>query len=296
VIRAVAGNYLANLDPRYVFLGCDEMSGAPIPGVGLHLPVTAPLLVAGLWEVVRRRREGAARLLLAWMLLAPLPAAVCKDWSPHPMRTVAGMPVFAIVCGLGARLWIEWWSRRGPSARWWIGVAAGIAVAANVGWFVRQYFSVFPGVAEPGYQTSLVRAMEYCARHRGDREFVLVTNWSNQPYIYAALEERITPEDLRRDPPVMAEGPAGFHQVLRLGRYYFTPGAQDRFPVAQRRFEEVWQDVPAGAEGLVVERAGRFPAGEVVATFVAGDGKMAEQNCEVRVWRKGEAPASSPGG
>ena len=104
-------NFLKNVDPRHLFLDADDMSGATLPGTGLHLLVTAPLILAGLIRSVfgAWRRDRWHVLLLAWIVLGVVPAAVCGDWNPHPLRTISNVIPVAALAGLGA----DWLFRAG---------------------------------------------------------------------------------------------------------------------------------------------------------------------------------------
>jgi len=282
-LPAFLSNYASNLSPGYLFLQCDEMSGARIPGVGLHLPVMAPLMLIGLVLVIRdARRQPFARILLAWLVLYPLPAAICGDWNPHVMRGVAGVPLFPILAGLGG----EWLVRRlaggAPARRRILACCAAAALLVNVAYFADRYFRIFPSFSEPAYQTPLMRAIVEAAKHADSADFILVTNRANQAYIYVLLGEPIPPDRLRTTPMVIAPGIVGFHHVVRLGKYYFAaPDSAE----ARRLFQREWNAVPRPAEGLVVERAGLWPGGEVLATIQGGDGSDPTENFEVRRWR-----------
>ncbi|MEE8385065.1 MAG: hypothetical protein V3S01_04035 [Dehalococcoidia bacterium] len=263
-------NFAENLDPRYLFLQCDEMSGASIPGVGLHLPVLVPLLVIGLASIAAaRKRSPWSRFLMAWLLLYPLPAAICADWNPHPLRTVGGMVWFPIIAAIGGH-WIlacatkhlQRWRRPAASL-------AATAVVANLAHFAHAYYREFPLLARPGYQAALVEACQVVTRQVSDEdEFILVTNYSNQPYIYALLYHPIGPSELATREMAVAEGRLGFHQVLKIGRYFFPP--RDDSPEAWRGFQELWGALPPAAQGLLIfyeKHPGQAPPGQILAHF-----------------------------
>lgn len=272
---AVARHWVANLNPLYWFHECDEMSGATIPHVGLHLPVLVPLFALGLWRVLATcRAEAWSRFLLAWLLLFPLPAAICGDWNPHPLRTVGGMLLFPLLCGIGA----AWLGARRPR---WAGrsvLAAGaILLAANLAHFARAYFGEFPRLCRPGYQAALAEALAFVSRQGPPAERILVTNYANQPYIYALLLDPIHPAELRADPLVIAGGRLGFHQVLRAGRFHFMP--RDDVDGAAARFAELLAVWPREGTTLLleVERPGLTIDGEPLARFPVGDPRVPGQ-------------------
>ncbi len=246
-------NYALNFSPHYWFLQADDMSGIVMPGVGLHLAVLAPLWLVGLLRMLREaRRSHWARLLLAWLILFPLPAAVCRDWNPHVMRTVSGMILFPIIAAVGLEVGLRRPKLASDSIRTPVVVVGCLALLANIAHFAQVYFKKFPPLARIGYQTHLARAMKYAAEEGRDAEFVLVTNRANQPYIYALLFEPIPPRELAESGLTICDGPLGFHQVIGVGRYVFAPWEQQRRPEAGRRYEELAAARLEGHAGLLI--------------------------------------------
>lgn len=263
VVVGFLTNYAANLNPRYWFVQADEMSGASIPGVGQHLIVLAPLWLIGVVRIlVRFKQSRWSRLLVAWFILYPVPAAVCADWNPHPMRTVAGMILFPIIVAIGGRWLVERLATLSRPIRRTTAIAAILALLANVGYFAKAYYIRFPEVAGPGYQNGLVRAIAYVAESQRNAGYVLVTNESNQPYIYALLYEPISPKELIRSPAIICEGPKGFHQVLTVGRYLFAPSDPTNFPESGRRFRSLYEEFTARGEGFLIETERTASRGE----------------------------------
>jgi hypothetical protein len=204
------------------------------------------------------------------------------------------MLLFPVFAGMGG----EWLLRRAGGwkkrRRWMAGAIAGIAAAASLAHFVNVYYREFPSIAREGYQTALVEATQYVARHSNEADFILVTNEVIQPYIFALLYQPIAPRDLARVPIVAAQGMWGFHQVLRVGKYYFTP---QKFQEAVYLFQREWQRLPPGAEGFVIafDRPGQDGVGQVLLRIPAGGrpGAMPVY-LEVRKWRLSDIAASAP--
>jgi len=278
-----------NLDPRYLFWQCEDMSGAPIPRVGQHLLLVAPIFAVGMIHVLADcRRRTWARWMVLWFVLAVLPAAICCDWNPHPFRAIAGLPVYPILSSIGATWIVHRVSRWPTSARKATRAFAIMAILVNLAHFAYGYYWRFPRNAEPGYQTPLLKAFQVVARHAKEADFILVTNRANQPYIYSLLCQPIPPRELATTPNIITDDRLGFYQVLRVGKYYFAPRDPEKSPEAAARFQEAIGAWPPTARGLVIERAGRFKEGELLTAIPCGDGSRADQNIEVRWWRPGD--------
>ncbi|HWL94969.1 MAG TPA: glycosyltransferase family 39 protein [Phycisphaerae bacterium] len=281
-------NELSNLSPLYYFYRSDELSGATLEGIGLHLVVTAPLWIAGLVLTVRTlRRSRWSRLLLAWLLLYPGPAALCADWNPHPFRTISGMLLYPILAGIGGAFLI----RHVPAVRQRVVIiCASTAMACNLVYFVDVYVSNLQPRLEAGYQTGLVRAMRFVGGNMNDADFVLVTREFVQPYIYALLYAPIEPASLQALPKISGPDRLGFHQFIQLGKFFFPPRDPLTRPELTAQFNKALESLPQGAVGLVIELEGAFPEGQVIATFPNGTRKPVE----VRRWRRSAVASAAP--
>lgn len=281
------GNYLGYFNPSHLVTFPEEITTIGIPGVGLHLWAVAPFIIVGFFLVIGRCRSDAfARTLLLWLLLTPLPAAICGDIQPHMIRVISGMVLWPILGAIGADWAYIRLSSWQANSRRLLTAACAILFAANAAHFIHQYFRVYPAHAELGFSSAFIRAMQYVTAHQKEADFVLVTNRVHQGYIYALHYAPIPPRELRANPPVVARGPQNFHQVLRVGRYFFAPRDPVNYPDAQQLFQQVWSSLPSGARCFVVEQPGYFPSGELVAYFPGADPATHPGGYEVRRWRK----------
>lgn len=294
-LLSVIRNYAANLSPPYQFQSFDDISGGFYDGVGLHLLVFAPFILGGLIRTIIQARHAAwSRFLLAWFVLYLLPAAICLDWNPHSFRTVGGIPLFAILAAIGWRWAGESLIRWRPASLVPVRNMMLALIGVNLIYFAHLYFRVLPQELEVGYQTALVRAMELVGPKSAEADFVVVTQRSIQPYIYALLYAPIPPTALDGMPAIRGGGIQAFDEVVRVGKFFFPPtGSGD--PKLTELFVKAWNELPADAEGLVVEEAGRFGAGRVIAVFDRESPHRQAPPLEIRWWKKSEDPTPGSG-
>ncbi|QOJ03538.1 MAG: glycosyltransferase family 39 protein [Planctomycetia bacterium] len=276
MLRNFTLNFASDFSPRSLFWHSDDVTGVSLPGVGRHLPITAPLALAGLLGIVAQlRRDCTARLLFAWLLLYPVPAAICGDWNPHPLRSVGGVLLYPVMCAMGVAVFTrrrvpftaDRLARRRRAA--WRTIAA-LALTVNGADAARRYVRALTGDGAVGYQAALHRAMAFVARHGQDADFVLVTNRCVQPYIYALWVEPIAPNALRGMDFAAVPGVKGFDNVVRVGRYYFVPKDPRDAAEAAALFRKHWDKVPRTAIGLIIARCDEAGTGTLLATFQTG--------------------------
>ena len=100
-------NYWAQWDPVYLFFepGYQPRNG---PGMGVLMPILIPVLLVGLVRLVRRL-DAPSLVVLGWLAIGPLAAAVTTDTVPHFLRGLFALPPLCLVAAralepVGARI------------------------------------------------------------------------------------------------------------------------------------------------------------------------------------------------
>jgi len=149
-VEAVLRGYLSHLSFKFLVLEGDPNQRHSPPGVGQLLWVELPLLLVGLWSLWGRARGAAQgafgpRLLLAWLLLAPVLGAFTTG-APHATRTIPALPAVQLVAAAGALALLRAAaSRRGASLVLQLCLTASAVVA------VRAVLVTAPRRTDPGW-------------------------------------------------------------------------------------------------------------------------------------------------
>lgn len=296
IAREIAWNYAAEFDPRTLIVRGEDISSGDVLEFGRLLHVELPLTLVGLAVLIRQAvRSTAARFLLAWLLLHPLPAAICGGWNPHPMRAVLGAPIWAIVSAMGALTAVRWLARRASGAgdfcdsraRRVVRGCASLGFAAllvNVAWCARGYATDYPDRVADDFQENLTHAMAWAGAHMNAYDVIGVTDVSNQPYIYALLYAPVPPKQWRAARVVVAPWNNRFDHVVRVDKFLFNALDREDRPAVRALAEEL-ASLPKGARCLYIDVPGRGPPGRVVTTFPRRNGDV---GLELREFRVGE--------
>lgn len=99
-ISEVSRNYITHFDPNFLFLKGGSNFQFSVPGTGQVYLVLLPLILLGIWKMVRERKKWQL-LILGWMLIAPIPGAITRD-APHSLRVIfLTIPlIFSAVMGI----------------------------------------------------------------------------------------------------------------------------------------------------------------------------------------------------
>ncbi|MBN1875154.1 MAG: glycosyltransferase family 39 protein [Anaerolineae bacterium] len=109
-LRNIGTQWLGHFKPGYLFIEGDAQPVHHPQGFGELYWVDALLVPLGMVYLMMKRKGKATVLLLAWLTLGPLPAALTIEdmGTAHSMRGMLGLPVWAIVSGLGWAQIVNW--------------------------------------------------------------------------------------------------------------------------------------------------------------------------------------------
>ncbi|MBU2052358.1 hypothetical protein KKH13_04110 [Patescibacteria group bacterium] len=94
--------YSSHFSPEFLFFSGDPLRPRyRVPDTGQLLWLELPFLLIGIYLVVRKRRWW----ILAWLLLAPLPAALTFE-TPSAIRSILMIVPLAIIIGLGLSVFL----------------------------------------------------------------------------------------------------------------------------------------------------------------------------------------------
>lgn len=252
----LAANFASSFTPSFLFLRGDlgdHWTMLHPPGFGELLPEQAALVVLALIAICGPRRRRVAILILGWLVLAALPAALIMPLgvsSPEPGKVptphvlfnyelppapvtpslllshpdsrhdVLAMAPWILLSALGFVVLLDLTSGT-PALQ--VGVV-GLLLAGLIfhsARFVRSYFEDFPTLAAPYFQYGIKEVIGTIDQRYSSDLPVVITPRINQAYIYVLFFERYPPAAYQRGP--VLQQPGLFSRVSRFDRYWFVP-------------------------------------------------------------------------
>jgi 4-amino-4-deoxy-L-arabinose transferase-like glycosyltransferase len=214
-LRLIGQGLLFNLSPHFLFqAGSDDISLHP-PGYGQLLLAQAAMLVLALFGLLHRSFRRVTVFLLGWYAIAALTAVLILPFG-HPLHTLLMLTPLTLLCALGMVFLFDFASAS-RLARLAVAAVILLAVAVQGAAFLRFYFRDYPAVAAFEFQYGLGDAVAHAASLGAGP--VVVTQYTNQPYIYVLFFTKYPPERFQKEPVVQA--PGLFGPVFRFDRYRF---------------------------------------------------------------------------
>lgn len=101
ITMAFVNNYLTAFSPQFLFISGDPFFRHSISMVGELLIVTFPLLLAGLFFIFKNLSQKENKILLLWLLLAPIPSSLTTNGGTHATRLFLMIPPLILITSLG---------------------------------------------------------------------------------------------------------------------------------------------------------------------------------------------------
>lgn len=93
--------YFTALSPQFLFLSGDPIFRHSINNFGMLLISCLPFLCLGIYSLFKNRRFKTSKLLLFWLLLAPLGSSLTQGGGTHATRLILLLPPLMLAISLG---------------------------------------------------------------------------------------------------------------------------------------------------------------------------------------------------
>jgi len=215
-----AANYFSHWDPRYLLWRGDAnlRHHYDALGQGQITWTEAAACIVGAYALIEGKGSWRG-WLVAWLVLAPVPAAVTREGIPHALRTLFLVPGLALLGGTGLGFL---WEGLSGKRRGWTGKGGILAVLALQTALSLHSFSYdYPGKSGLAWESGMVEAIGMVERVRDGEEPCTVSGIVEYPE--AAVEFVVKP-----DPLAIQEG-RGIpgYRFIETGRR-FDASADDR--------------------------------------------------------------------
>lgn len=212
----VAGTYFAHVSGQFLVVGGGQPQRMQLPQQGVLYFVELPLLLLGVAQVLGRRSPRVSALMLAWLAVAPLPAALTTDEVPSLIRSFwMVVPLGYLVC-LGYWSLGRWLQAQKPVVQGLGLVVVSLTLTWNIAYFADQYLLQAPH-RQPWYRNYadqvLAQQLQQLSPHYSK---VVVSRFTSHPYTHLAIAGLIAPSTLQTTYPLrLAEN-------YSLEKFYFV--------------------------------------------------------------------------
>ncbi len=217
-------HYVDNFKGDFLFIHGDGNPRLSIGDVGELYLFEAPLLLVGLFTLLKKRTQATA-LLFGWMLIAPIPAATARE-TPHMLRIASILPTYYIVIAIGLNaIWSRLQTRKfgvlpAKVTKYTIGGLFVFLVLASFIYYQHNYWVHYPREWSGEWQYGYKQLVMKVAALESQYDKILITDGLGRPYIYFLLYNHINPLEYVRIRNADRDW-YGLWSVYGFGRYDF---------------------------------------------------------------------------
>ncbi len=165
-------NYLRAFSPEFLFLSGDPNARHSIHEMGQMYYFETILLGLGLFGIYRRWGTGE-KVLLSWLLIAPIPASLTYDGGFHATRNFLMLMPFMILVSLGANEILG--KLKSVKYRNLAGILIILAVF-NTTFYLHRYYAHYPIESSRAWHFGFKEAFGYVSANGSNYEKILINN------------------------------------------------------------------------------------------------------------------------
>lgn len=177
--RFVTG-YLSHFSPNFLFAQADLIGRHAVPGMGQLYVFELPLILIGLFNLIRQKTR-ASKFLLAWFLIAPIPAAFATP-TPHAGRALVFLPLFSIIASYGLYSMLQ--IKIAKIAKSLVLILLLVVASYNIITYFHLYYKHYPKEKALDWSDGHKQMVEHVSQVYNDYDSIAISKYYGHPYIY----------------------------------------------------------------------------------------------------------------
>lgn len=213
-------NYLSYFSPQFFYQTAGVQNQFAVPRKNLFgLPVLF-LAIIGLIASSSRLHDKSNQLIIAWLLISPIAAALTVD-PPQALRPNPMIPAVIIFASLGF-IWLinPFVSRPFLKTAVTIGVLASILISFSR--YINNYQTEYRLNYSQAWQYGYKQAIDYLKQHRDEYDRVFITKRLAEPHIFYAFYFQLNPQKLFPGNDNIRFKQSDWFWTDRVGQVYFV--------------------------------------------------------------------------
>lgn len=193
-LSKVTDNYIAYYSFPFLF-GPHRSDGSVLnfPTQGLLYIWQLPLILLGVYSLIRNFGN-SAKVLFAWALIAPIPAAITQDYQ-HAGRAQAILPALTIISAIG--LSYGFGLLKNNLKQIFI-LAAGLVIFVSIILRIDKYLFHTFNTPHGGLVSGYKEIIDYVEKNKNDYNKIIFTKSNSEPQAFVAFYTKWDPIDFQK--------------------------------------------------------------------------------------------------
>ena len=212
-------NYFNSFSPQFLFETGGTNNDHNILNFGNGYLVEAPFFLLGLIYLIAIMKGKEKKLILWWVLISPIAAAITKD-APHTTRQLAIFPMFSLVTALGI-----WYlcviCMQKKIVRIFAVMVIVLIFVINFAVFIDRYYVVFPRNEAANWGFIYRDLNNQLQKPEFKNKQVVISEPTHSPYIFLLFYLKYDPVSYQKEAVRYPLTSDGFLHVKQFGRFTF---------------------------------------------------------------------------
>ena len=211
-------NYLDIFSTDFLYSRGGTNTQRSVQGIGLLYKFEFILLIFGIYIMFsnKSRYNYALKILLPWLLLAPIPSILTID-SPSTVRVLNMLPPLLIIESIGAIYLFNWVKSR----RVFFALSI-LFIFWSISYFAYLLFFVYPVKYSDQWLYGYKEAVLWGDKYYDSANKIYLTAKYGEPYIYTLFYTGFDPHKFQTGPVSREVDPLGWVHVSSFDKYIFT--------------------------------------------------------------------------
>lgn len=258
-------NYFSYFSPQFLFFQGGTQYQFSVPGKGVLYPLTLPFFYLGLYLLFKNRQKKFAPALLAWLLLAPIPAAITQGRG-HLIRATTLLPLPQILIALGLFQTKKVFQKKAKKIFPFFSIAFFLILSLSVFSYLQIYFGSYRQAYSWSWQYGYKQVAAFVKNNYQDYGQILITKKYGEPHEFLLFYLAWDPAEYRTDPNLIRYFKSDWYWVDSFAKFIFI----NDWEIKERTQE------PAAVSQLLITSPGNYPKGwEKIQTVYFLDQKPA---------------------
>jgi 4-amino-4-deoxy-L-arabinose transferase-like glycosyltransferase len=224
---AFVENWAEHYDGEFLFESGEEIQRNRVPETGQMYMIDIVWVVVGLWWISKNWRNRGNKLIVYWLMIAPIAAAFTFQ-SPHALRSQNMVIPLIIIAAIGFYQILEWLKNKNGyyfKFGFWL-------LLMLVAWSFARYQIMYWGHMSREYpfssQYGVQEMVDFVESKQVDFDKVIITDRYDQPYILYLFFTKYPPAKFQQEHVLTVPGNYGFSTVRSFGKYEFVSVDYDK--------------------------------------------------------------------
>ncbi len=213
-----AKNYINYFSPSFLFINGGTQYQFSVPNQGILYIVTLPFFYFGLILLLRKSvRSKDYRLILFWLLLAPIPAAITQDQFAV-IRATTMLPIPEILVGLGLLELFERFSKYKNVLIPLFILVILFSLENYMNVYAKSYRTNYSWAWQYGYE----QVVDYVKENYDNYNEIITTKAYGEPHEYFLFFLRYDPIKYMNDPNLIRFNQSNWYWVDHFDKFWFV--------------------------------------------------------------------------